>query len=369
MSALVATASLAAAALAGHAALNARRLRTPPPARPIAGHVSVLIPARDEAANIGGCLQAVLASRHVDLEVLVLDDGSHDATPAIVRAFAARDSRLRLLTGAGLPPGWLGKPHACWQLANASAGSTLVFLDADVRVQPDGLARTLALLDDAGLDLVSPYPRQIARTPAERLVQPLLQWSWLTFLPLRLAERSPRPSLVAANGQLLACRRSGYFGAGGHAAVRGAVVEDMELARVVKGAGGRATVADGTNIAACRMYQSWAELRDGYSKSLWAMTRTTPGAIAVGALLAWLYCLPPAAFVWCVSRGRRAGVPFAGYAAGVAGRIITARATGGRIGDAPAHPVSILITLGLLGRSHVLRRRGRLTWRGRAISA
>ncbi len=321
MSRLVDVASLAAVALAAHTAVNARLLRRPPPATPAHGRgtlpaqparrvrparVSVLVPARDEAHRIGPCVAALLASRGVDLELLVLDDGSTDGTAWVVRSVAAGDPRLRMLPGASLPPGWLGKPHACAQLAAAATGTVLVFVDADVVVAPDALARTVALLDAAGLALVSPYPRQLTGSLAERLVQPLLQWSWLTFLPLRLAETSPRASLAAANGRLLACHADAYRAAGGHTGVRQEVVEDVALARAFKRAGLRATVADGTDLATCRMYDGWSELRDGYTKSLWAAFGSPAGAASVVALLVALYVVPPLATVGALARRRPA---------------------------------------------------------------
>ena len=366
---LVTAASWAAAGLAVHAAVNTRRLRVPQPApatRIVPG-VSVLIPARDEAHHIEGCIEAALASKGVVLEVLVLDDESSDDTAARVEAIAQRDRRVRLLRGAGPPSGWLGKPFACWQLAQAAKGDVLAFVDADVRVEPDAVARSVALLEQADLDLVSPYPRQVAGTPAERLVQPLLQWSWLTFLPLRRAEISPRPSLVAANGQLLVCRRRAYEKAGGHEAVRGAVLEDIELARAFKTAGLRATVADGTDLATCRMYEGWGDVRDGYTKSLWAATHGPAAAALLGTALLWLYVLPPAALVWRLARRRSLATPALGYAAGVAGRVVAARRTGGSVADAAAHPLSILILVSLGVRSHVQHRRGSLTWKGRRL--
>ncbi|MHB8341089.1 MAG: glycosyltransferase family 2 protein, partial [Mycobacteriales bacterium] len=208
--------SFAAVAATAHTVVNLRLLRRPPAEAQVGEPVSVLLPVRDEVSRAGPCLAAVLASRGVaDLEVLVLDDGSSDATADLVRAVAGRDPRVHLITGRALPPGWLGKPHACAQLAAAARGEVLVFLDADVVLAPDGLARAVATLE--GLDLVCPYPRQRAESLAERLVQPLLQWSWLTFLPVRFAERSPRPSLAAANGQLLVVRAAAYAAAGGHA--------------------------------------------------------------------------------------------------------------------------------------------------------
>ncbi|HMA47297.1 MAG TPA: glycosyltransferase [Frankiaceae bacterium] len=359
-----AAAGAGAAGLALHCAYNARLLRVPPPAAPVPERVSVLLPVRDEAHRLGPCLSALLASTHLpDLELVVLDDGSTDGTGDVVRRAAAGDPRLRLLDGRPPPPGWLGKPHACAQLAAAATGDALVFVDADVVVAPDGVARTVGLLRRAGLDLVSPYPRQLAGGPAERLVQPLLQWSWLTFLPLRLVERSPRPSLAAANGQVLCVDAAAYRRAGGHAAVRGAVVEDVALLRAVKRAGGRGTVADGTGIATTRMYDGWGELSDGYAKSLWAAAGGSPVASAAQVgLLAFLYLLPPAA------AARRSPAGVAGYLAGVAGRVVAARRTGGRVWpDALAHPLSVALLAYLTGLSWVRRRRGTLTWKGRAL--
>lgn len=369
MSRPAAAAAVAATGLLGHTLANLRALRIPVPRR-IEERVSVLVPARDEAATIVGCLHALLASEQVaELEVLVCDDGSTDATAALVEAVAAADERVRLLPGAPLPAGWLGKPHACQQLADAATGTVLVFVDADVRLVPTGLAATVALLRDAGLGLVSPYPRQEADGLLPRLVQPLLQWSWLTFLPLRLAERSPRPSLCAANGQLLACDAAAYRQAGGHAAVRDEVIEDLALARAVKAAGHRVAVADGTGVASCRMYADAGQLVAGYRKSLWAAFGSAPGAAAAAGLLAWLYLAPPAAAARALARGRprQALVPGLGYAAGVAGRALVARRTGGRPWDAPAHPLSIAAFCGLLAASWWGRWRGTLSWRGRRL--
>jgi hypothetical protein len=342
--------------LAAHTAVNGRLLRVPT-ATSSTRRVSVLLPVRDEADRVEPCLRSLLGQRGVDHEVVVLDDGSTDGTGDVVRRACDGDPRVRLLPGRPLPSGWLGKPHACQQLADAAAGTSevLVFVDADVVLAPHAVAATVALLDSAELDLASPYPRQ--ETPGlTRLVQPLLQWSWLTFLPLRLAESSPRPSLSAANGQLLAVRRTAYERAGGHAAVRREVVEDVALLRALKRTGGTGGVVDGTGLATTRMYGSWSELVDGYGKSLW----TVPAPVL--ALLAAVYLVPPAAAL----RGSRAGL--AGYAAAVAGRVVAARRTGGpSMPDALAHPVSVAALIGLAVRSRHARRRGRLSWKGRPL--
>jgi glycosyl transferase family 2 len=348
-----------AAALAGtlHAAVNARRLRRPDPdPPPSTTDVSVLLPVRDEAADVAGCLRTLLTQPGV--EVLVLDDGSVDDTRAIASSLG-----IRVLAGTPPPPGWLGKPHACRQLAAAARPSSdvLVFVDADVRLAPHAVAAAVDLLQRHDLDFVSPYPRQIAGTVAERLVQPLLQWSWLTLLPLRAAERSARPSLAAANGQFLAVRRAAYERAGGHQP--GAVLDDLALARALRRTGARGGIVDGTTLATCRMYDGWAALCDGYGKSLWAAFGGPAGAAGVLAGLGLAYVVPAVAAL----RGSRVGA--LGYAAGVAGRVLAARRTGGRAWpDALAHPASIGTLAYLTGRSLVGHRRGTLRWKRRAIS-
>jgi Glycosyl transferase family 2 len=350
----------AVTALSTHAWVNSRLLRRPVlPAPEATAKVSVLLPVRDEEAHVIACLATVLAQRGVpDLEILVLDDESQDQTSALLETVV--DPRVTVLSGCALPDGWLGKPWACQQLADAATGEVLVFLDADVRLASSGLAATVAMLDH--LDLVSPYPRQEAGTLAERLVQPLLQWTWLTFLPLRLAETSSLPSLAAANGQLIAVRREAYNRAGGHRAVRGEVIEDVALLRAVKRSGGRGTVVDGTAVATCRMYDGGRAMADGYTKSLWSAFGSPTAAAAVMGTLVVLYVVPPVAAL----RGSRTGL--FGYAAGVTGRVVSARRTGGRVWpDAFLHPLSILALAGLTARSVRGRRAGTLSWKGRRL--
>ena len=387
--ATVLAASTLAAALTAHTTWNAGHLRRAP--RPAAGdpiegtRVAVLVPARDEAHRIEPCVRALLAQDHPSLQVLVLDDGSTDGTGDLVRSLVGGDARFRVLDGGHQdpPPGWLGKPWACQRLAQAALDGAadptggpaaglpappdlLLLVDADVVLAPDAVRRIAALVRDSGLDLASPYPRQVAITPAERLVQPLLQWSWLTTLPLRVAERSPRPSLTAANGQVLAITAAMHRRIGGHAAVRAEVLEDVALARVVKAAGGRAGVTDGTDLATCRMYDGTAEVVDGYAKSLWAAFGSPAGAMGATGLLTATYVLPPAAALLARDPATRA-IGAAGYAAGALGRVLTARRTGGRAGDAWAHPLSILALDALTAVSLSRHRRRALAWKGRPV--
>ena len=354
-----------------HTAYNLRVLRTPSLTPPeVVERVSVLVPARDEAGRIGPCISALLASRGVrDLEILVLDDGSADGTADVVRRTAAGDPRVTLIEGGAAPPpdGWTGKTWACARLAAQATGSVLVFVDADVLVAGHGLAASVMLLRMTGLDLVSPYPRQEADGALPRLVQPLLQWSWLTTLPLRLAEHSPRESLVAANGQLLVVDAAAYRSAGGHDAVRGEVLDDVALLRAFKRSGARGVVADGTEVATCRMYDDGPALVEGYTKSLWSAFGSPAGSAAVVALLSWLYVVPAVAAVAGPTRTARTWGAV-GYAAGVGGRLLVARRTGARVmPDVLAHPASVAVLGGLVAESWRRHRRGTLTWKGRAL--
>ena len=344
--------------LTGHSVINALLLRRPPRGATTPRRVAVLLPLRDEAARVTPCLESLLAQRGVPgLEIVVLDDGSTDGTADVVRAVAGE--KVRLLTGDPPPPGWLGKPHACARLAAAVPDAeTLVFVDADVVLEPDAVAGAVAAAE--GCTLLSPYPRIVG---AGRLVQPLLQWSWLTFLPLRAMERSRRPELAAASGQWLVISREGYDRCGGHAAVRGEILEDIALARAVKRSGGRIALADGSRLARCTMYDSWPALVEGYTKSLWSSFGSAAGAAAVVVTLLYLYASPPVLLI--------SGHPLVAagaYALGVTGRVATALATGGRAWpDAWAHPASIVVFGWLVARSFRRRRQGRLSWRGRPL--
>lgn len=356
---LVRVGSLAAVAISVHSVLNCRRLHEPARDAGTNARVSVLIPVRDEAHQIADCLRTVLAQRGVTGPDVVLgDDNSTDGT---VRAAArAGGGRLRVLPVAEPPPGWLGKPWACRTLAAAVGedADVLVFLDADVRLEPDAVAAAVDALDRYGLQLVSVYPRLTAFTITERLIQPLLPWAWLSLLPLRLAEDSARGSLTVAGGQFLAVRAGAYRAAGGHRP--DAVLDDVQLARAVKRTGGRVGIVGGHDVARCRMYAGYSEAANGYGKSLPVAFGSPAGLAAVLTALAVTYLLPPAAALTGSATGG------AGYLAAVAGRIVCARRTGSRpLPDAAAHPASVALLSWFALRS--LRMRGRIEWKGRPV--
>jgi hypothetical protein len=369
MQALAGVGTGLAIALAGHTIVNLRALRTPcPDSSPRPERVSILIPARNEEAHIERTVRSALGQESVeDLEVIVLDDGSTDRTAEILASIA--DPRLTIITGGSepLPAGWLGKPWACARLADRAKGSILVFVDADVHLEPWAVRSTMSELRSGGFALLAPYPRQLAETWLERLVQPLVTWSWAATMPLGWAERSHRPSLSAANGQLLVLDAAAYRSIGGHAPVRGAVVEDVALMRALKIAGHLTATVDGSSLADCRMYDGAVQVADGYGKSLWSAFGGPAGSVAVNGLLLTAYVVPPVAMIASRKRGTRA-IGLAGYAAGVASRALVARRTGERRWpDAAAQPASILAFSALNAISWTRHVRGTNTWKGRSV--
>jgi hypothetical protein len=231
------------------------------------GTVSVLIPARDEEGSIAVALEAVLNTVGVDLEVLVLDDGSRDRTADLVAGIARRDSRVTLIPGEPLPPGWCGKQFACWQLARKSKGNVLLFLDADVRIAPSAIPRAMAFLQEQQADLASCVPRQETETFLERLLIPFILFLLLGFLPLRRMPANQHPAYAAGCGQFLLARRHAYFSCGGHSTIRASLHDGLRLPATFRAAGLRTDLFDGTDAATCRMYEGARAVWSGLAKN------------------------------------------------------------------------------------------------------
>lgn len=241
--------------------------------------VSVLVPARNEAAAIGRCAEAVLASRDVEVELVVLDDGSTDGTAELAeRAFASDAAgRGRLLRGEPLPAGWGGKNYACHQLARAARGEWLLFLDADTRLAPGGVARALAAARSADAEFVSFLPRYRGEHWTNRLAVPWLYYFLTALVPLPEVRSTRSPRLSVANGQAILVRREAYDRIGGHAAVRDHVVEDVSLAIAAKAAGVSLALLDGRRWLDCTMYEDTRGFVRGFAKSFHSAARRYPG--------------------------------------------------------------------------------------------
>jgi len=321
--------------------------------------ISILIPMRNEERNVSEVIAAVTTQEQIsNNEIIVLDDNSTDSTKELL----ARYTNIRVLDGAELPQGWLGKNYACHQLVAHSSGELLVFLDADVRIAPQAVAAAIVSMESWGWDFISPYPRQDATTFVERLIQPLLQWSWLSSVPLRFAENTQFTSMVIANGQFFIVRKDAYLSSGGHKEIRSEVLDDLELARLLVKNGFKGGVANGSSIAQCRMYNSASELADGYTKSLWRAFGGVAGTIVVALYLTLTGIAP---LVLALS-----GFPIAwlGYFLIVGSRLIAGVKVKSTLSSALLHPLSIVVLLLLTIRSWIFKSRGTLTWRGRKVA-
>ena len=214
-------------------------------------------------------MRSVLQSDDVDLEVIVLDDGSTDRTAEIVRDFVDGLRASASKPPQPLPAGWCGKNFACHQLAALARHPLLVFMDADVRVsRPDSLARLAEFVEQSGAALVSGVPREETRGLMEKLIIPLIHFVLLGFLPLRAdARTSTDPRFAAACGQILAVRRDAYERAGGHAAIADRIHDAVALTRIFRAHGFATDLFDATDTFHCRMYQRAAEVWNGFAKN------------------------------------------------------------------------------------------------------
>jgi glycosyltransferase involved in cell wall biosynthesis len=232
--------------------------------------VSVLIPARDEEQNIGKLLSGIVKQTYWNIEVLVYDDQSVDKTSAIVEEFSIADNRISLLKSNGLPKGWLGKNHACHVLAQSAKGSYLLFLDADVMVSTHFIENAVYYAQRKKLVLLSMFPRQELQTMGEKLVVPSMNWILLSLLFLRLVRWSKRRSLAAANGQMMMFDAKVYKDKQWHELVKSSPVEDIGISRLIKRQKLRMTTLLGTDDISCRMYGSYSEAINGFTKNVTA---------------------------------------------------------------------------------------------------
>lgn len=327
-------------------------------AEEITSGVSILIPMRNEENNAHGVISAILKSKFLEnSEILVLDDHSSDQTSEILHQYPS----IKTLTGTELPTGWLGKNFACHQLVAHSSGDYLVFVDADVRLSPLAISAAITTMERLKWQFISPYPRQIAQSFFERLIQPLLQWSWLSSVPLRFAERATFASMVIANGQFLIVKRAAYLAVDGHKTIRHEVLDDLELARLLVKNGYKGGVAEGSAIADCRMYENRTDLFNGYSKSLWRAFGSPSGALASALFLFATGVLP---LLLALSGFRSAWIA---YFLLVLSRYVAAARTRSTPSTALLHPLAVLTLLYLIARSWYLKSNGQVLWRGRSV--
>ncbi len=260
-----------------------RTIPVVPPRSPLS-LVSVIVPARDEERNIGRCVEALLAQTYPSLEIIVVDDNSTDSTPQILSALSRDDQRLRIVPGRPLPSGWAGKPHALSQGADQARGAWLCFVDADTFAAPQLIASTLAVAEQQNVDLLSILTAQTLQTFWERVLLPLVFTAISVGYPGERVNDPDQPDAIA-NGQFILIRRETYESVGRHAAIRDSIVEDRDLARMVKNQGYRLMVADGRHLANTRMYTGFREVWEGWTKNIYFGLEGRVGLLALGAFV------------------------------------------------------------------------------------
>jgi chlorobactene glucosyltransferase len=348
--------------------------------------VHVIVPARNEEAGIGACIDSLLAQDYPRdrLRLTVVDDGSTDATASIVGKLAGRNDRLRVLSGEPLPAGWTGKPHACWQAAmdaaaldRPEADGYLCFIDADTISQPALMSSAVALAQRRGFDMLSLEPFQILLTPGERLVLPA--GFFLLAFSLDLGEvNDPASPVATANGQFILIRRRVYDAVGGHAAIKTEISEDSALAKRVKHAGHRLGLIGAEALIRTRMFRSFGAVWDGLGRSAVDTVGGVGWAIffaCAGLLLATLAVAAPLVTSIVLHGNPGDALALAGCIAAWAG---TLAMLGVHIGAAnhfriplyfgPLFPIGYILAAAIGLNSAVRHLRGQIAWKGRVYS-
>lgn len=266
--------------------------------------VSVIIPARNEEANLPALLEGVLKQTYRTIEIIIVDDQSADATPRIAAEAAAHDERISLLEAGELPGGWTGKNHACWRGASEARGEYLFFLDCDVRLADAGVFGGLVeYAERESTDLYSVIPRQHLRAFWERLLGPAVYAVMgFAFLPLEEVNDPANPK-AAAVGQCMFFRKSAYDELDGHRRLRGHIVEDIDFARLFKSSGKKLALHYGSGNVTVRMYTGLAAMWEGWGKNLYRAAAGTPARlVSIELQLLFAYLLGPLLFAYSVIR-------------------------------------------------------------------
>jgi len=341
--------------------------------------VSVVVPARNEERNVERVVRSLAASDYPDLEIVVVDDRSEDATSEVALRVADElraegGPEVRVVAGADLPADWLGKPWACQQGGEVASGAYLLFTDADTRHAPELLRRVVGEMERAGADVMTLAGRQLMETFWERVVQPQI----FTSILFRYRDnRRPHPPEryrdAIANGQYILFRREAYEAIEGHGSVRGEVVEDMKLAQVLVRSGHTLDVRMAEDGFATRMYTSLDELVRGWSKNVvlgalatippGLLRRVTPAGIFLGTLFLWV--MPPVLLAVGLLAGEADLVTWGWIVVGMSAAFWTA--VSARMQVPPLYGLAYPLG-GAVGAWIYLRawmRGGRVEWKGR----
>jgi chlorobactene glucosyltransferase len=281
--------------------LNLRYLKTPSVDGEIAQNpplVSILIPARNEEDKITQCLETLLKQDYPAYEILVLDDDSTDSTAGIVKQFAAKDNRLRLISGLPLPAGWSGKNYACHQLAKEAKGDWLLFVDADTTHVRHMLRSVMSLALEMNTSLLSGFPRQIAKSMLMKIFTPTWYFIIMTWCPLWWMQSSKKNMPSIAIGQFMLFSKKEYWRIGGHESVKSKVLEDIWLGIQVNKNCGKHVAVDLSDVVFCEMYDDFRGIWNGLTRSVYAVAEISVIALALLIVFAFICYLIPFYSLW-----------------------------------------------------------------------
>jgi glycosyltransferase involved in cell wall biosynthesis len=328
--------------------------------------VSVIVPARNEEPCLGACLESLAGQSNVSFEIVVVDDASTDGT----RAIAQGVSSVRVVDAGPLPPGWTGKNNAMAAGAGVARGDWLLFTDADTVHKPGSLARAVSEAQQHGASLLSYSPQQEVHSFWEKMVMPVIFAELAaTYRPSQVSD--PRSTAAAANGQYILISREAYHAAGGHAAVSSSLLEDVGLARAVKASGRKIFFRYGADAVRTRMYRSFAQLREGWTKNL-ALLFPSPGQLAILRLTEFVLIV--SGFIAAIAgflRGHGQPALVAGILALIVYVFFLRRIRRAHFSwDANAFALpGIPVFSYLLLRSRLSHKRGNVNWKGRTYDS
>ena len=319
--------------------------------------VSICIPARNEEAVIERAIQSLLSQNYPNFEIIVLDDQSTDATQEIISGLKKDNPEyIKIIAGKPKPDNWLGKSWACHQLNEAASGERLLFIDADVWLEPTAVGRIVQSMKHHAVDFITVWPLQRVATFWETVVIPIIYYGLLSLLPARYVHRYPRwlpsslkkrlaPRFAAACGQCLAFKIETYRQIGGHESVKNDVVEDVALARQIKSNGYTMRMYHGEDAAHCRMYTSGAEMWQGFRKNFLALYNNSIPAFIFMALLNFVvYVLPFVLLPFALWSGNSLNIALSSTAIGLIflHRLLLSRWYSFSVAASFTHPLGVL---------------------------
>lgn len=328
--------------------------------------VSVIIPARNEEANLGACLHSLTTQVGIEFEIIVVDDASNDRTREIAESF----SGVRVISARPLSEDLTGKQstgknNALEVGVESARANWFLFTDADTVHLPGSLMRALKEAENEKTDLLSYSPEQIVVTFTERAVMPVIFSELTRQYPPRKV-RDPKLQIVAANGQYILVRRAAYEAVGGHAAVRSEILEDVALARLFRNGGFHVHFRYGGDVVRARMYRNWVQLRAGWTKNL-ALLFPQSTRMAMQSLLFWFLAWTSLALAGSAAWNRHPlGIGFLCFWVVVYRRIRIShfRFVNNLLAIAFGFPIFTYLLL----RSNAAHKQGRIRWKGRAYN-